>query len=431
MVHKKIKLNDKKWIATGLLQISTNNSKNASENAKVKIKNYDYQSIGIKIKSDSVNQIDNHASNSHNSVAKKVKTDSENQIKIHVKNDHTVADKVKSDTSDIVDPVEIHTSHDNHLFINNDASIIEFIESIETEDPIYEALLQNYRTQLEHSLSNEEFISIPHPDDDDNKIMKLFDFLMPDWRFKRAKVSNHDLITKNIVFTQVTNTSILCYMIELMKTKKKILFHRIAYNITIQFIYEKVDKNQSIIELRLETENLKQLLEGIEDASLNYILLFLTYLSHLDDYRLYANENHEWLKLLDYLRQGYLSKFENLFRKLLSREQRRYGSYHQVSFKPLANSFYYIAKSRNLTSVVELIFQLFPNVDVSFDLISSFHEQRNMTIISNDSKYYSELKNVYKLVIHYRVCKRLFQLGLPENFRDCLEILVISTIHSC
>lgn len=262
----------------------------------------------------------------------------------------------------------------------------------------------------------------------DCKLMKFLDFLMPDWKYKIVKISDYDLIVKNIAIVKLTSSGIFEHMLHLMKTKNKALFHHAAYRILIQFIHEKVENKEDFYEWESEPADKMRQLDGINEEYYKNIHLLLAYHSHPEPRLAHEYRKDDLLDLVEYLKCGRFSKFEHLFKKHLENEKCKYGSYYEVSFKPLARFYYNIAKTRHFTSVVELIFRLCPHVDENSCMVTNFYQERNLWIIDKDDenkRLRCETKEIYKTIIHFKTYKRiLFDLELPEGFHDNFEILV-------
>lgn len=292
--------------------------------------------------------------------------------------------------------------------------------------------------------TNEDLFSLH----DDEILMEIFDFLIPDWRFRNVEASTYDLIVKKHAIKKLTKICLVEHLLSLLKCEKKAIFHHVVYSILLQLIYENFEAKQRLSEFPQELDKLESYLKGIHDEYFQHVFILLSY--HLKPEK---HQNHEYgkseiLDLLEYLKSGCHAKFEKLFKKLMNEDKVKFGSYYKVSFKPWARFMYFIATAKNLSSAVEMIFRLFPNVNENFCLVTSFHEQRNMWIFKTSNKYNLNVKNirrtiseykcnrllkaVHKSFVHYRVFNGILDLDFAKNIKSNFDdSLVLFKYYFC
>lgn len=177
-----------------------------------------------------------------------------------------------------------------------------------------------------------------------------------------------------------------------MGNKAKSLFHYTSFSILIQFIHEKIEEFKKINksgEDKVEhpvinfqgSDDIENLVKEIDEKYKSTIQIILTHFTN--DSNVPLIENGEKFELLNSLRQGEFWKFERKLEELLKNEKRMYGIYHEISFKPIAQLYYFFAKNLELQSIMELIFRLCPYVDDSWCLVTTFHEQRFIRIFDD------------------------------------------------
>lgn len=270
-------------------------------------------------------------------------------------------------------------------------------------------LLSKYKKKLKDLLSSKDknVSCLDH-----NDLMRFFDLLIPDWKFRNETESFYYLHDKNSEIKKLTDLSIAEQMFMLLKAKDKSIFHYTAYSILIQYCYEIFMDEKNFEKFQINFYELKSLLEGINEDYKEYVLLMMAGFPNG------TKIEPELLMLRERLREGFLPKFKDKFKKIIKEEKIRCGTFYEVSIKPLARFYYFNATWSD--SDAELIFRLFPHVEENSSLVSRFHEQRNLWIFDNDSKSDDKLKNIYELLICCRIKTKLMKFGLPDKCQsDC------------
>lgn len=310
--------------------------------------------------------------------------------------------------------------------INCGETVVDFQEAI-VETEITSKLFGEFEEKLKYLLSNGSD-HIPYGDRPNianfthDKLMRLFDLLIPDWKYRNDKDSCYNLPEKSSSIEKLTHSSIPEEMFTLLKDQNKSIFHHAAYSILIQYYHELYKKEDSFEKYQFYFDELVSESEGINDDYKLYISLLMARLP----YGIEKNKKLELLELREKLRAGYLPKFKDTFKKMIKEEKFNYGSFHEVSMKPLARFYYFIATRFN--SDPELIYRLFPHVEENSSLVSSFHEQRNLWIFDIDSDFDKKFKEIHLLIICYRIIMRMTKSNRSNNCQVDSKI-VVNFIH--
>lgn len=237
-------------------------------------------------------------------------------------------------------------------------------------------------------------------------LVKVLDFLLEDWKMKDEKLSDYGLVDKNRAITELTQMNLVQHSLSLLKSNTKTIFHHTAYNILLQFVHESckarkdLENNEPIIKFKPAFD--ENSLEGINEEYADFISMIITYYSDLKQ-QTQAGKCNKNMELFGYLQSGFFSQFESLFRQLLKEEKDKFGSYYEISFKPLARFLHFFANEEGFNSAVELIFRLFPHVGVNDLLVTTSIEQRSLRLIEDFKGCHVVLNNVYKKILDYRV----------------------------
>lgn len=262
----------------------------------------------------------------------------------------------------------------------------------------------------------------------DEKIINFFDILMEDWKFREKSVDfNYNLVAKDQDMSNVSAERgyLIRCLISLLKNGEKKIFHYAAYSILCQFIHEKqADADNKL--LPNIPKDLDEFLKGVNDAYKDWIKLILIHYSHHINEELHFDESDDdMLVLLLYLRGSWYSKFEKKFKYLIEIGQKELGSYHKTILKPYAQFYYQIAKENAFPSFIELIFRLCPYVKENSCLVTSFYEQRKVMIFEySNEEYGNKISKIVDRIVHYRLSRKLKELGLPDMKLRNFEALV-------
>lgn len=307
---------------------------------------------------------------------------------------------------------------------NNQEVIIELEKNVESlsqsekksrsskslNEKIDQEKLIKYIRSAEKIFKSAKTLDIDQMSNDD--LMKFFEFLIPDWKYRKAEKSNNKIIWKNEAITVLTKSNLISNMLSIMKNRDKSLFHHTAFSILIQFAHEIFESEESFDQFRFEADEILIKLKGISSEYMQYCLLLLIRIPLPEDFQLnleFTPIEKDWMSLYENIGYGSFSKFVKLFEKFLSYEKNKFGSFYEVSFKPTARLFYFVATECE----ADFIYRLYPFVDNNACLVTSFHEQRHLWIFDVDNKHKNELEKVYELIIEYRIGRELKNLGLP------------------
>lgn len=265
----------------------------------------------------------------------------------------------------------------------------------------------------------------------DNKLLELFDYLIPDWKLRdntgRSGISYYSLSEKNNVIVNETEIDLIQQLIDMLKNKEKEIFHFYSYQALYQLIHEitndGIESMETYIRSRISNE-FDQYLDGINEEFKKCLKLTLVGSAYLCDYNFEENVTEEKIELLEYLFTGQLSRFELSFREYVDKQKRNLGSYHRISLKPVTRFYYKIAKNQvkrttkatrkqyHYINCQKLISHSFPEVEENSSLITKFYEQRHLRIF-DDTKKYEEY--IIWIVVLCRVATRSKELRSPTH----------------
>lgn len=254
----------------------------------------------------------------------------------------------------------------------------------------------------------------------DQFLHEFFDFLIPDWRFRNKSVTKYDLITKNKVVLGITGFSIALHMKDLIKSREKSFYHFIAMSILWQFYFEENKSNNidlfklynTILCENLENKPFKATTEL--HPSMHDDRQFSSEDGPIRDEKFdifLSNAYWEILETNGPVNQTCLRNFLKYFKLYVTTEKQKCGAYYIVSLKQMATIYFDCLKSNGLFKLAQFVLQMFPNIDENYSLVTGFHEKRCLKIIDTGSLYTKELMAVYKPILHYRVLKKLLNLG--------------------
>lgn len=281
---------------------------------------------------------------------------------------------------------------------------------------------QNY-VDIKTTLTQAEKLSDINALTGDNLMVHFNDFLSNDEKFRNAEISIED-----------KQLDILRHMLDLLKdeNKDKFTFYIVAFSVLDQSVHDEVEvgKKSSIqFESQDVNDDLKRI-DAVNSEYSHYIKLVLKYYSNREKPEKVERANIIANLLLS-LKKGFMSKFEQSFKKIINEEKNKFGFYYEVSLKPLARFCFYIARAKSSYGIFELILRLFPHVDENSCEITSFYELRYLKM-NDDAALHCKLKSFYSSIIDYQVCRILQKIGLPEGLLSKLiEYMVCCMHHDC
>lgn len=279
----------------------------------------------------------------------------------------------------------------------------------------YEKKFNKILTQQKLKLDENGIVSFSQLND--NQLMKIFDFLMPDWRAADEVKKSYDLLAKNDAIKKHSGLNIWKQVKELMEKESKSIFHPFAFEILCQFISEwilanSLNGNKSVLG---DSADMINDLESFDKPFQHLTSLIIAYCSFSIENHATMMEHSELIKLLYFLRRGYFAQFEMNFMKILNENERKYGNFGKVELEPFVKFFFFIAQSLGFRSFITLFIRHFPHLERCSHLHQSFR--------SRTSVYYSRI--VMKLDENVEKSrKQLNKLLLKQNMSKCMNAML-------